>query len=410
MEDYHQAEQDLLFGVLDALPCPAALLNGKGQPAYVNPKGDACGLPMFNIGACKLVCDCLDGRTPPAGWVTLRTLDENEPDGAPKTATERLSGLAEAYPVRVDDKQLGALFLLRPEVGSSEDYDGLPYISVAMQSLRARLSRLCVLGVPALFLGEEGTGRGAFARALHNMSLPGENFLTVACRTDDEQMLEQELFGDIPHPGALRALAGTVFLRDVDALPPAFQRRLLALLQNRVFPDGMPFLARLSACGPPDLENMAEEGNINAGLFARLSVMPVKVPPLRERAEDILPLARHFLQLYAALTDSPATDFSTEACSLLQSHMWLGNVKMLEDTVVASLARCTGEYIKPEHLLIDVMGIKPDLHEQRQGFTKRRVEEALALYGRSVEGKRRAAKELGIGLSTLYRLLGEKKS
>ncbi|MCL2747410.1 MAG: sigma 54-interacting transcriptional regulator [Oscillospiraceae bacterium] len=405
MEDYHQAEQDLLFGVLDALPCPAALLNREGQPAYMNPKGELCKLPSYEVSAVAQVRDCLRDGAPHAGWAELRAL----PDPGQDAPADRLSGFAEAYPVRVDGHLLGVLLLLRPEVGSSEGYDSLPYVSEAILSLRAKLSRLSAIGVPALFLGEPGTGRASFARMLHEISLPGDPFSPVACRTKEQSELERELFGDIPHPGVLRALKGTVFLSGIEELPLPFQRRLLALLQSRIFPDGMPFLVRLSASGPPDLENMAASGRFDPGLYARLSVMPARIPPLRDRPEDILPAARCFLTRYATLSDAPSADFSKESCRILMSHTWPGNVKELEDAVVSALSQCTGDVILPEHLPVGTAGAKLDLHEQRQGFTRRRIEEALALHGNTVEGKRIAAKELGIGLSTLYRLLGEKK-
>jgi len=405
MQDYHQAEQDLLFGVLDALPCAAALLSREGQPAYVNPKGDACGLSSFDTGALPLVREALRGKTPPAGWVTLRARS----DAAFGAASDSLSGLAEAYPVRVDERLMGALFMLRPDVTYTEDFDALPYVSEAMEELRTRLTRLSAIGVPALFLGEEGVGRAAFARALHDMSRPGEPFCEVSCRVEDEDALDRELFGDIPHPGALRALSGTVFLTGVDALSPHLQRCLLALLQNKMFSDGMPFLARLSASGPPRLETMVQTGQFDAGLYARLSVMPVQIAPLRERSEDILPLARYFLRRYSALFGDPVTEFSPDACRTLQNYAWPGNIKELEDVVLEALLHGAGGEIKSQHLPIPADGVKADLHRQRQGFTRKRIEEALALHGRTVEGKRRAAKELGIGLSTLYRLIGDKK-
>ena len=405
MEDYHRIEQDLFFGVLDALPCPVALLNKEGQAAYINNKASVLHLETFDLGAIAQVRDCLRESAPCSGWVELRAA---APGGS--AVAERVSGFAEAYPVRVDDELLGALFMLRPSVGISESYDSLPYASAVMMSLRSRLTRLCAIGVPALFLGEKGVGRADFARLLHDMSKPGEPFVRVSCRVSDTDILEQELFGDIPRPGALRALQGTVFLSDADTLPLSFQRRLLTLLHSRAFPDGMPFLARLSASGPPDLKESAETGEFDAALYARLAVMPVTIPPLRERPEDIIPLARCFLSRYAALTDAPARNYTDKALETLLTYSWPGNVKELEDAVVAALSRCLEGEIKPQHLAIEGGGKRQDLHEQRQGFTKRRIEEALSLYGHTVEGKRRAAKELGIGLSTLYRLMGEKKT
>ncbi|MDR3206831.1 MAG: sigma 54-interacting transcriptional regulator [Oscillospiraceae bacterium] len=401
MSGYRQAEQDLLFGVLDALPCPAALLNREGQSAYINERGETCGLDKCDMAALPAVKACLRGEERPPGWVSLIESETGAPTG--------LTGLAEIYPVRVGDTKLGALFMLRPDVARSDGYDALPYESAVMGQFRERLSRLSLMGVPALFLGEEGSGRAAFARALHEMGpRPQDPFVLVSCRGDGEQALDDALFGDITHPGALRGFSGTVCLERLDALSPALQSKLLALLQNRSFPDGIPLLVRLSALGPPDLESMTADGRFDAGLYARLALMPLRLPALRERGEDILPLARHFLQQYAPLADTQINGFSREAEQLLLSYSWPGNVKALDDAVLTAVGQCTGHFIEPEHLPIERDTALSDLHKLRQGFSRQRIEEALALHGHTVDGKRRAAKELGIGLSTLYRLMSDK--
>ncbi len=413
MDAYHQAEQNLLFGVLDALPCPAALLNRRGEVAYVNPRGAACrpDLSRCRFSALSAVQAGLRGETPPAGVVSLEADPEEHPDGgdAPAGSPEgALSGLLEVYPVQVDGLVLGALLMLRPDVVRSDDYDTLPYASAVMVTLRERLARLSVMGIPSLFLGEEGTGRAAFAHALHNMgSLAKQPFTPVLCRTGDTLSLEQALFGDIVRPGALRKLSGTAFLDNVDGLPPGMQQRLSELMKRRAFPDGMPLLVRVSASGPPDLEDIARQGGFDSGLYARLSVMPVRIPPLRERPEDILPLAEHFLRQYSALAGAAAASFSEEARHMLVSHTWPGNLRALEDAVMWAVGSCHDGVIQPTHLPFSSDTMPIHLQEMRSGFVKQRIEESLSVHGHTVEGKRRAAKELGIGLSTLYRLISK---
>ncbi len=414
MESYHQAEQNLLFGILDALPCPAALLNRTGETAYVNPKGESCvpSLDRCAFSSLASVQACLRGESPPASWITIpanASEDAEDSEGEDAVPPLRsLSGLLEVYPIKVDDILLGVLLMLRPEVKRSDDYDMLPYVSTAMEPLRERMTRLSFMGVPALFLGENGTGRAAFARALHNMGpLADAPFTMVPCRMDDPNALDQLLFGEIAHPGALRQLSGAVFLHNVDSLPLPLQHRLATLMQSREFPDGMPLLARISASGPPDMSSLVELGQFDATLYARLSVMPIRIPPLRERTEDILPLAEHFLRRFAAMAGHPDLKFTGEAKHALLHYDWPGNIRELEDAILSAVGRCQEDAVDAKHLPFSANDSTLGLHQMRVGFVQRRIDDALAVHGYTVEGKRRAASELGIGLSTLYRLMNK---
>lgn len=391
MEDYREAEQNLLMGVLDALPYPLALLNREGAPAYVNPRGEACRPSLYECGLEELpiVRGCLAGESVTGGWVTL-------PGGGVS-----LSGLAEVYAVRAGETTVGALFLLRPDIPRAGRYDSLPYVSEAMAECRRRLERLHLLGVPALLLGEEGTGRASFARALHTMQNARDvPFTEIDCRRPE---IERILFGEA---GALRVMsAGSLFLHCVEGLPLPVQRRLADVIKNRSLEDGALVGVRFMASGPSDLASWTGD-RFDRGLYARIAVMPLCLPALRDRPEDILPLAGWFLknaaQNYAAI---PA--LSEGAQRALLSFPWPGNLRQLEETVVTAMENCGGGVIEARHLPIELVSGSESLQHMRLDFNRRRIEAALAVYGHTVEGKRMAARELGIGLSTLYRLLAK---
>lgn len=396
-EDYREAEQTLLFGVLDAIPCPVALLNLEGEAAYVNPMGEACEPSLYDcdISHLPIVKKCLAGTASVGGWVTFTTEEGT------------LTGQAEVYIVRSETTTMGALFLLRPDIPRMDRYDALPYASKAMRAVWTQIERLSQFATPALFLGEPGTGRSSFARALHAIqNTPDAPFVEVDCRTVDEKGAQRFLFGSESRPGVLRSMSsGSLYLKDIHCLPLSTQRHLSEVIRHRALNE-TPVSVRFLASGPPSFDEFLEDGRLEQALYEQLAVMPLTVPPLRERPDDILPLAEWFLAHIPKNGDIEA--FSEEARRALVQHTWPDNVRELEAAVTEAVGRCTrGGAIQPAHLPFfakESTRSKESLQDMRLDFNRRRIEAALAIYGHTVEGKRRAAKELGIGLSTLYRL------
>ncbi|WP_277969540.1 sigma-54-dependent transcriptional regulator [Sphingomonas echinoides] len=200
---------------------------------------------------------------------------------------------------------------------------------------------------PLLIVGEAGCGKEIFARAMHDASGRRGRFVAIDCASTSTDILESELFGHEvgAFPGAIarrrgrleEAYDGTVFLRDVEALSPAIQARMLTALQGQhvhhpiVEPSGLR--ARIMASTAADLDMRVAKGLFQGNLLARLGLVRIAVPPLRARPGDIVPMAQYFADRFALANDVPARPFGKEAIGLLQKHDWPGNVRELEDTV-----------------------------------------------------------------------------
>ncbi len=200
-----------------------------------------------------------------------------------------------------------------------------------------------------LISGETGTGKELCARAIHYLSRrSGKAFIAVNCGAIPVELLENELFGHAKgaftgagssQDGLIReADGGTLFLDEIDSLPLAAQVKLLRFLQDKEYKMlGSTKIcradARIITATNIDLENAAREGKFRSDLFYRLNVVPIALPPLRGRTEDIPLLARHFLKKYAFEYEKNVFDFTAEAIRILLLHNWPGNVRELENVV-----------------------------------------------------------------------------
>ena len=215
--------------------------------------------------------------------------------------------------------------------------------------LLAKLPRVARSQATVLVTGESGVGKEGVVRALHALSHRAQGpFVPTNCGAIPENLLESELFGhvrgaftgaDRPRIGRLEAANdGTLFLDEIGEMPLALQVKLLRVLQEHEFePLGshQPRKAtfRLVAATNRDLLALVEEGTFRLDLFYRLDVVRLVVPPLRERPQDVGPLARHFLQVYGPPNESTVRDLTPEALALLEGYAWPGNVRELENLV-----------------------------------------------------------------------------
>ncbi len=228
-----------------------------------------------------------------------------------------------------------------------------------------------------LITGESGTGKELVARAIHEASTRREQpFVSINCGAFPETLLESELFGyfkgaftgaDTAKKGIIESAdQGTLFLDEIGETSPSMQVKLLRVLQERkVRPLGgtvdVPVDVRLIASTNRHLQSMVHEGKFREDFYYRVSVIPVHVPPLRERREDIEPLARHFLRKFALQIGKPLRDFEPPALTLLEKYHWPGNVRELENAIERAVA-VGGEQdgrVRPESLPEAVRGAVP---------------------------------------------------
>jgi two-component system response regulator PilR (NtrC family) len=225
-----------------------------------------------------------------------------------------------------------------------------------------------------LVYGESGTGKELVARAIHDMSPRAEKpFISINCGAFTETLLESELFGymkgaftgaNTNRKGLFEAAdGGTIFLDEIGEMSPAMQVKLLRVLQERrVRPvgahDEIPIDARVIAATNRDLKKMSEEGTFREDLFYRISVIPIALPPLREKPEDIPELIEHFVKKFCDQSGKDMT-VSPKAAQMLENYAWHGNVRELEHTIERAVAlERTGE-IQPERLPDHITNYNP---------------------------------------------------
>jgi len=287
---------------------------------------------------------------------------------------------------------------------------------------RAARSRSTVL-----ITGESGTGKEVMARAVHYHSdRVGGPFLAVNCKAFAESVLESELFGhekgaftgaDRAKPGLFeRADGGTLFLDEIAEVSVDFQGKLLRVLQERKFYRVGGTVertadVRLVAATNRDLRAEVAAGRFREDLYFRLAVIPIHLLPLRERPEDVLPLARHFLAKWNAELSRKVTGWKPAVETYFLRHSWPGNVRELENAIERGVVLAQHECIELEDLLIDVNTETPSNEtstqsENLQTFLDRAAADHVRAVLKEVGGARsEAAKRLGIERTTLYRLM-----
>ena len=293
--------------------------------------------------------------------------------------------------------------------------------SSAMREVVDWVRRAAGTKATVLITGETGTGKEVAARAIHRLSAArDEPFLAVNIAALSESMVENELFGhekgaftgaERRREGLLRAAGeGTVFLDEIAELTPAVQVKLLRVLESHeVQPLGSDstasFEARVVVATHRDLQKMVEAGSLREDLYYRLNVLQFRVPPLRERPEDIPSLVRQILARHAEESAATTPIVTAEAMRAICRHVWKGNVRELSNVLERALILADEGHIGLEELPPDVSG-SGEGGLGLDGAIERAERVHIAMVLRLCEGNReRAARELGISEATLYRRL-----
>lgn len=322
---------------------------------------------------------------------------------------------------------------LRSQLEDRYRIDGLVGRSRVMRDLFGLLETVAATSSTVMITGETGTGKELAARAIHHNSPRRANrFVALNCSAIPETLLEAELFGHVrgAFTGAIgarqgrveQAHKGTLFLDEVGTMSPSLQAKLLRVLQEREFErvgdsHTVKIDVRVIAATHSDLGRMVAEGSFREDLFYRLNVLPVQLPPLRARHEDIPLLVGHFLQRLASEGGRSGVTVSQEAIRLLMGYRWPGNVRQLENTVERALAFSQGRSI------LDVGDLPAEIQNQagqpegadtalpEDGIDFERYIEGieLSLIKRSLErthgNKRQAARLLNLKRTTLIEKL-----
>ncbi|MGQ9632016.1 MAG: sigma-54-dependent transcriptional regulator [bacterium] len=309
---------------------------------------------------------------------------------------------------------------LREQVRGKYGFENIIGRSQPMQRVLELVSTVSKTDATVVIEGESGTGKELIARAIHNNSpRVGKPFVGINCGALPETLLESELFGHVKgaFTGATsnrkglfeEADGGTFFLDEIGDMSPSTQVKLLRVLQEgevRRIGSNLPTKVdvRILAATNRKLTDLVEEGKLREDLFYRLSVIVISIPPLRERKEDIVPLAEHFLEVYRKKIKKPVSSFSLEAMNALLNHSWPGNVRELENTIERAVILTSSSVILPENLLIPT---SPLDHNGESAVNLEDVEREYILktLRECSWNKAKAAQRLKIGRSTLWRKL-----
>ena len=309
---------------------------------------------------------------------------------------------------------------LRAEVERRYSFDNILGRSKAMQGVFEQIRAVADTDAPVLLLGDSGSGKELVSRAIHWHSGRREGaFVAVNCAAIPETLLESELFGhergaftgaDRKRRGLfVEAQGGTLLLDEIAEMPQSLQVKLLRALQDRVVrPVGgneeIKVDLRLISATNRDLPAFVRQGKFREDLYYRLAVIPIRIPSLRERPEDIPLLAEHFLKRAAASMGKEIEGFDEEALKWLHDHSWPGNVRELENVVERAATLAKGRVITRDDLRIEFtpgstgeLGVRPSLAEVESQYIRRILEEVRG-------DKRAAARILGISVRTLQRM------
>ena len=314
---------------------------------------------------------------------------------------------------------------LRRELSGKDGFKGILGTSPAMQQIFDLISSAAQSEAPVIIYGDSGTGKELVAAAIHKLGVRRKGpFIKVNCAALSESLLESELFGHVKgaFTGADRtrvgrfeaANGGDIFLDEIGDLPLSTQVKLLRVLQEKEIEkvgDHRPLSidVRILAATNKDLNRLMDEGRFRQDLYYRIGVIPIMIPPLRERREDIPLLVEYFINRIRLKTDKPISGMSKDALDLLLNYDWPGNVRELINVIEYSFVLCHEGEIMPNHLPARVTGKQPGVAPRRRAVKKqnddverKRILEALAATGGN---QSKAAEILGISRVTLWKRL-----
>lgn len=317
---------------------------------------------------------------------------------------------------------------LRKQLQGRFEFSNIIGNSPAMKLVFERMRRIVKTDSTVLITGESGTGKELVARALHyNSNRKEKPFIAVNCSAIPETLLESELFGHVKgaftgavsdKPGKFEAANhGTIFLDEIGTMPLHLQSKLLRVLQEqeieRVGSNKMVKLhVRIVSATNNDLESKIKLGEFREDLFYRLNVIPLHLPPLRERQHDIMPLVEYFLTKYCQLMSRTLMTVSKQALGVMEQYTWPGNVRELENLIERMVALSDGIVITCEDLPVGIIrgkqdkaGVSIDLTEAGVDLaaTLSEIEQSLIVQALKMSGgvKARASALLGINRTTM---------
>jgi DNA-binding NtrC family response regulator len=309
--------------------------------------------------------------------------------------------------------------LLKREIGKTYDFSSIIGESPALKGILSEVKKVADTKSSVLLLGETGTGKELFARVIHhNSSRHDMPFVPINCSAIPETLLETELFGHVrgAFTGAVatkkgileEAEGGTVFLDEIGDMSLGLQAKLLRVIEDQVIrplgsTKGTKVDIRFITATNKDLTAEVREGTFREDLYYRINVISLKIPPLRQRKEDIGLLARYYLSKYAQEMGKQVSSLSPEALDMMMKYQWAGNVRELQNVIERAILICDGGHIKPDHLPGSMQSDEPfesQVFDQKlsiEEYTKAFIQKYQGLYN-----EQQLANLLGITRKSLW--------
>ena len=381
----------------------------------------------FGAPLCGGKCEFADGNGQPEThreYQTRITARSGESRLVEMSVTMMREKTGEPFGVLASFRDITELVQVKSGTDSALRFGNIIGRDATMVHIFRQIDDLSDYSYPVHIFGETGTGKELIADAIHSSSgRAGGPFVPINCGALPEGLIESELFGHVKgaFSGAIRdkkgrfelADGGTVFLDEVAELSRHMQVKLLRLLQEGSFEkvggeDTKKVDVRIISATNRDLKKEVGKDNFREDLYYRLNVIPMEIPPLRDRKTDIPLLVAHFLQEAGKAHDRPSLQISKDSLSLLIDYPWPGNIRQLQNTIQYSIVKCAGDLIRPEHLPLELREFEgAELRSSSpRGLTPAGVAAALKTTGGN---KSKAARLLGVGRATLNRFL-EKQS
>ena len=390
--------------------------------AFKNPKGCGFAEECITCGVRNTALEALAGNQIHRKKAKIQlSVDEK---------TNDLQLHVSAAPFDHEGKRLAVIILenmtelntLRRRLKTDQSFAGIIGRDVKMQELFNTIREVAEVDVPVLIQGESGTGKELVAAAIHNEGLrANKSFVPVNCGALPEGLLASELFGHVKgsFTGALRdkkgrfelAHGGTLFLDEVVDFPKDMQAKLLRVLQEGTFErvgdeKTKSVDVRIISAANRDLKKEVEKGNFREDLYYRIKVVPIDLPPLRDRKNDIPLLVDHFLKRIVKNSGKDSIDISHESMVLMMNYHWPGNIRELENAIQFAIIKCNGSEILPRDLPIELKDLTGMSHS-RGPSKKLDIDSVKSALKQTGGNKAKAARLLGVGRATLYRFLAD---
>lgn len=314
---------------------------------------------------------------------------------------------------------------LKTEISKNSAFDNIVYKSRVMEELIAKAKKIAGTNNSVLIQGETGTGKELLAHALHNFSSRRkEKFIAVNCSSIPEALAESELFGfkkgaftgaDSNYPGKfVMAHRGTLFLDEIGELSLPVQAKLLRVLETQsvsplkgTIPEAID--VRVICATNKDLEDEKRLNNFREDLFYRINAITLHIPPLRHREEDIIPLARHFIQIANIVNSKQVKDIDANAKKYFTSYQWPGNIRELKNTINEIVTLNDDPMITSTHLPSRLLRRREITASEYHKFTLKEIEKKhiLRVLNLTRHNIKKTAKILGLARSSLYRKMEE---